>query len=175
MSVTFDIPVIETDRLRLRLPRYSDLKAHNAFRTSERAKGVGGPHHHTASFEHLAGIIGHWQLRGFGRWMVADKPTDDPLGIVGVYHPDDWPEAEIAWSVYAHAEGKGIAYEAAKLSRDFAYKVLGWTRVVSLIMPDNERSIRLAERLGCRKEAPFRHPTLGQLDIWAHPGPEALQ
>ena len=175
MTVDFRIPCLETARLRLRLPKASDLDAHIAFRASERSKGVGGPYDAPSSFHHLEGIIGQWQLRGYGRWMVADKDTDTPLGVVGIYHPMDWPEAEIGWSLYEAGEGRGIATEAALATRDYAYRTLGWDRIVSLIMPDNDRSIRLAERLGCTNEKPFVHPVFGTLDIWVHPAPEALQ
>jgi ribosomal-protein-alanine N-acetyltransferase len=136
---------------------------------------VGGPFDAASSFHHLAGVVGQWQLRGYGRWMVADRDTDEPLGLVGVYHPDDWPEAEIGWTVYEAAEGKGIAREAAIATRDFVYGTLGWTRIISLIMTDNDRSIRLAERLGCRKDGTFTHAEYGTMDIWVHPAPEAVQ
>jgi RimJ/RimL family protein N-acetyltransferase len=175
MIVDFRIPEIETERLRLRLPRASDLPAHVAFRASERSRGVGGPFDAASSFHHLAGVVGQWQLRGYGRWMAADRDTDEPLGLVGVYHPDDWPEAEIGWTVYEAAEGKGIAREAAIATRDFVYGTLGWTRIISLIMTDNDRSIRLAERLGCRKDGTFTHAEYGTMDIWVHPSPEAVQ
>ncbi|MBD3679662.1 MAG: GNAT family N-acetyltransferase [Rhodobacteraceae bacterium] len=175
MTVAFRVPEIETERLRLRLPKASDLPAHVAFRTSERSRTVGGPFDAASSFHHLAGVIGQWQLRGYGRWMVADKQTDAPLGIIGIFHPDDWPEPEIGWSVYEGAEGRGIAFEAAVASRDFAYGALGWDRIVSLIAPDNTRSIQLAERMGAAREDVFEHPVHGALDIWVHPAPEALQ
>lgn len=175
MSVDFRIPEIETERLRLRLPKSSDLAAHIAFRASDRSKGVGGPFDAASGFHHLAGIVGQWQLRGYGRWMVADRNTDEPLGIVGIYHPEDWPEPEIGWTLYEGAEGRGIAQEAAIATRSFAYGTLGWKRIVSLIMDDNARSIRLAERLGCRKEGTFVHDVLGALDIWTHPEPEAIR
>lgn len=175
MSVDFRIPELETDRLRLRLPRMGDMDAHVAFRASERSKGVGGPYDAASSFHHLAGIIGQWQLRGYGRWMVADKATDAPLGIVGIYHPEDWPEPEIGWSLYEAGEGRGLAAEAAIATRDYAYGTLGWSRIISLIMADNTRSIALAERLGCRKDGVFDHGAFGALDVWVHPGPETLQ
>lgn len=175
MTVAFSIPEFETDRLRLRLPKASDFEAHASFRASPRSAGVGGPFDAASSFHHLEAIIGQWQLRGYGRWMVADCTTDAPLGIVGIYHPLDWPEPEIGWSLYEAAEGKGIAREAAELARDYAYGTLGWDRIVSLIMPGNTRSIRLAERMGCTNERPFDHPEFGRLDIWVHAAPEALQ
>jgi len=173
MTVAFHIPCIETDRLRLRLPKASDADAHIAFRASERSKGVGGPYDAYSSFHHLEGIIGQWQLRGYGRWMVADKVTDEPYGVVGIYHPLDWPEAEIGWSLYEAGEGKGFAFEAATATRDYAYKTLNWTRIVSLIMPDNHRSISLANRMNCHKTETFTHHEYGDLDIWVHAQPEA--
>lgn len=171
MTVAFSIPEIETERLRLRLPKASDVDAHIAFRASERSKGVGGPFDDASSFHHLEAIVGQWQMRGYGRWMVADRNTDEPLGVVGIYHPLEWPEPEIGWSIYGHAEGRGIAREAAEAARGYAYGTLGWDRIVSLIMEDNARSIRLAERMGCRKDGVFDHSTYGQLDVWVHMSP----
>lgn len=174
MTVDFRIPEIETERLRLRLPRMDDLEAHAAFRASERSKGVGGPYNYVSSYEHLAGIVGQWQLRGYGRWMVADKVTDEPYGVVGVYHPEDWPEPEIGWSLYANAEGKGIAHEAALATRTYVHETLGWNRIISMIMEDNHRSIRLAERMGCKQDGTFDHSTFGRMNIWVHPPRETL-
>lgn len=164
----FAIPEIETQRLRLRLPAARDIDAYLAFRASNRTRTVGGPFGPEAAFESLASIIGQWQLRGYGRWLVADKDTDEALGIVGIYHPMDWPEAEIGWSVFDHAEGRGVAFEAALAARRFAYETLGRDRIVSLITDDNTRSVALARRIGATPEALFAHPTFGDLRIWCH-------
>ncbi len=174
MSVSFNIPEIETARLRLRLPMASDLDAYTAFRMSDRSKGVGGPFDAASAFQSLAAIVGQWQLRGYGRWMVADRETDAPLGIVGIFHPTDWPEPEIGWSVFADAEGKGIAMEAALAARDYAYNTLRWRRIVSLVLEDNHRSIALAKRMGCVAEDIFAHPTFGNLRVWRHLSPAEI-
>lgn len=167
------IPTLHTERLTLRAPRASDLDAHAAFRASERARMVGGPNTRAWAFDHLCGIIGHWQMRGYGRWIVADKTTDEPLGVVGLFFPEDWPEPEIGWSVYANGEGRGIAHEAATASRTYAYDVLGWSRVISLIRADNTRSQALAQRMSCIHEGDFSHPVHGAMGIWRHKGPVA--
>ena len=172
MTATVTIPTVETDRLRLRAPRLDDFEPYAAFCGSERARGVGGPYSRSQSFQRLEGLVGHWHLRGFGRWVVADRATDAALGVVGPMFPPDWPEPEIAWSVFAPAEGRGIAREAAEAARRFVYEVLGWTTVVSLVAPGNARSTALAHRLGCRDDGTYRHETLGALTIWRHPGPE---
>lgn len=168
------IPTLTTERLTMRAPRWDDFEAYAAFRGSDRAKLLGGPFTRAQAFTQLAEIIGHWTLRGYGRWMVADQKTDEPLGIVGLYYPEDWPEPEIAWSVFENAEGRGVAYEAALAARDYAYGTLGWTTVISLIDPANTRSVALGQRMGCVQDAPYDHETLGIMHVWRHPSPEDL-
>jgi ribosomal-protein-alanine N-acetyltransferase len=170
MMTSILIPTLETERFNLRAPKASDLDAHAEFRASERARMVGGPNKRAWTFDHLCGVIGHWQMRGYGRWIVADKGSDAPLGLVGLYYPEDWPEPEIGWSVYGPAEGKGIAHEAATAARAYAFDVLGWTTVISLIRTDNARSLALAARMGCQHAGDFVHGTYGAMQIWRHIG-----
>ncbi len=172
-GTTVHIPTLETERLRLRAPMPGDFEAYAAFRASERARVLGGPNSRTEAFQMFCGLVGHWHLRGFGRWLVADLATDEPLGIVGLYYPEDWPEPEIGWSVFGSAEGRGVAYEAATATRAYAYDTLGWSTVASMIVPGNTRSEALAERMGARIESQIPHPLHGALNIWRHLGPEA--
>ena len=175
MTTTLKIPTIETERLRLRSVKPADFPAYCAFRTDpERTKYLGGVDDEARSFDRLSEIVGHWLMRGFGRFMIADKTTDEPLGVVGPYYPADWPEPEIAWSVFAKAEGRGIAFEAATASRAFAYDTLGWTTAISMIYGDNQRSISLAKRMGCTPAPDFHHPQHGVMQVWRHPAPEVL-
>ena len=167
-----NIPTLETKRLRLRAPLASDFEAYAEFRLSDRAAGVGGPFTRAQAFVQFGELFGHWVLRGFGRWIVADQASDTPLGVVGLWHPEDWPEPEVAWSVFEKGEGKGIAFEASLAARDFAYSSLGWTTAISMILEGNPRSFALAERLGAVFESHCQHPDLGAMQIWRHPGPE---
>ncbi len=173
MTATFSIPTLTTGRLTLRAPRMADFETYAAFRGSERARFVGGPDPRPVAFTQFSALVGHWAMRGYGRWMVADRTTDEPLGIVGPFFPEGWPEPEIGWTLFGGAEGRGIAQEAALAARDYAYGTLGWTTVVSLVAPDNTRSAALAERMGCRPDGEYPHPLFGPLVIWRHPGPAA--
>lgn len=169
------IPTLTTDRLTLRAPKLTDFPAFAAFRADPvRSQGVGGPAGIGSAFEKFGEIIGHWHFMGFGRFLVADRETDAPLGVVGPYFPPDWPEPEIAWSVFAEAEGKGIALEAATASRDFAYQTLGWTTAISMVVPDNTRSIALAQRMGCTRDADYQHEEIGPMQVWRHPSRKDL-
>ncbi|MEM8871250.1 MAG: GNAT family N-acetyltransferase [Pseudomonadota bacterium] len=169
----FTIPPLTTDRLILRAPRQSDFEAYAAFRASPRARFVGGPYDRAQSYQQLAALIGQWALRGYGRWMVADRTSDTPLGVVGIYHPEDWPEPEVAWSVFGTGEGRGIAHEAARAARTYAYDILGMSALISMVDPANTRSVNLAKRLGATYERDFQHPSYGTMYIWRHPSPGA--
>lgn len=174
--VEFRIPELTTPRLNMRLAKLDDLAALIDFRASVRSIGVGGPFKPETGYSYLETLIGQWHLRGYGRWIVTEKGSDAALGLVGIYHPDDWPEAEIGWTMFEGGEGKGYAQEAAEATRDFAYAQLGWTRIISSILPDNLRSIRLAERMGATHNGEsFTHPEVGTLDIWIHATPGAVQ
>lgn len=172
--MTGAIPVLETARLRLRAPRMDDFEAYAAFGASPRAAILGGPFSRAQSFQRLAGIGGHWILRGYGRWLVADRETDAPLGVVGPFYPEGWPEPEIAWTVFDAAEGRGIAHEAALAARTYAYRSLGWQTAISCVAPDNRRSQALAERLGCRRDGLWHHPDGFDLVIWRHPAADEM-
>ncbi len=173
-GTTLHIPTVETDRLRLRAAKWSDYPAYAAFRgDAGQTRFLGGPFSEIQAFDQLGEILGHWHLRGYGRWMVADKTTDEPLGIVGPYFPKGWPEPEIAWSLFASAQGRGFATEATVAARNWAYETLGWSTAISLITDGNTRSVALAERLGCTREDDFNHAEIGRMQVWRHPGPEA--
>jgi RimJ/RimL family protein N-acetyltransferase len=165
-------PVIRTERLTLRMPQAGDWQAFRAFRLSGRAAPVFAAETEGLSWTLFAAFFGHWQLRGFGRFIIEDRATAETIGHVGPYFPQGWPEPELTWSLWTDsAEGQGIAYEAALAARDYVYRNLGWKTAVSFIDSANTRSIALATRLGAWFERsdpgvvkPFnfyRHPTPG--------------
>ncbi|WP_134682078.1 GNAT family N-acetyltransferase [Paracoccus ravus] len=167
-TLSVDVPVIETDRLILRAPRFSDLDAITAFGLSERSRHVGGPMPEWKSWTSLSSMIGHWVIRGYGWWMIEDKATGHVAGRTGIGHHIDWPEPELGWHLYEGFEGRGIAFEAALAARAHAHGVMGLGPVISLVAPQNTRSRHLAERLGATPEGEteirgatciiYRHP-----------------
>jgi RimJ/RimL family protein N-acetyltransferase len=143
------IPVLTTERLTLRAPRAGDFEAMAAFLASERARYVGGPRNRFESWRALAATLGHWDLRGYGMWGVEVTATGTYVGQVGLYNPEGWIAREIGWWIAdPAAEGKGYAFEAAVAARRYAFMIVGWQEAFSVIHPDNDRSIRLALRLG---------------------------
>lgn len=167
------IPTLETRRLVLRGPEPEDYPDFKATFTSYRARFMGGPLNAYEAWMLYAAEIGHWQIRGYGMWMIHDKATDETYGMAGGWKPAKWPEAEIAWVIWPDKNGKGYALEATHAVRDYLYAHCGWETAVSYIDPKNLDSIRLAERLGARKDhdaetidgndAVYRHPAPGAL------------
>ncbi|MEM7546347.1 MAG: GNAT family N-acetyltransferase [Pseudomonadota bacterium] len=171
-------PMLETARLVLRKPDERDLPFWMPFVMSDRAAFVRSQEPTEANgWRALAGIIGHWTLRGYGTLAFALKSKPDvTLGMTGPWNPHGWPEAELGWTLWsADNEGKGYVREAAEAARAWAYRDLGWQTAVSYIDPRNTRSIRLAERLGAVPDWDAATPHGEQCVVFRHPSKEALQ
>lgn len=170
------VPVLQTDRLILRGPQAGDWPHFDAMLQSDRGQHlrVGG-YDRSMTWRNFNHLIGHWVTRGFGMFVWQAKGDETPLGMAGPWFPETWPEREIGWSVWnPSAEGKGLAFEAATAARRFAYDILGWLTAVSYIAPDNDRSARLALRLGAVLDPDA--PSMGTppVRVFRHPRPEAL-
>lgn len=175
MSLT-NAPRLETDRLILRGPEMGDAEAVIAFLGDEvRSAGFGYlPKRHEA-WRWFVLSIGHWHVRGYGFLTIEEKASGAPAGICGIWYPEGCAEPELGWVVFEGFEGKGIAYEAAIAARKWAYGDLGFTTLSSNIVPDNARSIALAERLGATFEGTFEHLELGLDHVYRHPSPAELE
>lgn len=172
--IAAQVPTLTTERLTLRAPVPADFDAFADFYASERSVGMGGPIDRPTAWRAFAAELGHWVLRGYGFWAVDVTGTGETVGQVGFWHPEGWTEVEIGWAMFADAEGKGYAFEAAQGLRSYAYDVLGWGPLTSVIVPGNTRSEALAKRLGATPEREWMSPSGRTGVIWRHPAKEAL-
>ncbi|MEL6298210.1 MAG: GNAT family N-acetyltransferase [Pseudomonadota bacterium] len=172
MSVTVDIPTIETDRLRLRAWRPADFDALAVFAMDEeRARYRGGARaDRAAAWAMMAAQSGDWALLGFGGVAIAARDDDTAIGMTGLWQPPSQPEPELFWSLFAGSEGQGFATEAATAMRIWAHGA-GHDRLISLIHPDNTGSRGVAKRLGATHDG---NAQLGgePREIWRHPAPD---
>jgi RimJ/RimL family protein N-acetyltransferase len=150
------IPTLTTDRLILRPLAASDATAFAALNADpDVARYIsldGQPLSAADSWRTLAMLIGHWQLRGFGMWAVAEHRQPDVLiGRLGGHQPEDWPDFEIGWALAGGYWGRGYATEGAAAAMRYAFETLLRPHVISLIDPVNARSRAVAERLGERR------------------------
>ena len=148
-----EIPVLETPGLRLRRPESRDFEAYAALCADPevmRYIGEAAPLSRRRAWHAFTGMLGHWALRGYGQFAVESKASAAFLGRVGLYEPDPWPGTEIAWALAREHWGRGFASEAAAAVRNWAFGSLGLARLVSVIIPENRASIRVAEKIGER-------------------------
>ena len=167
------VPQIATARLVLRAPRLADYPAYEAVFTSDRARFMGGPFTVDAAFADFCQGCAGWLLRGAGMWTICLRGSDVALGWVYLWQEWEDPEPEIGWVLTKAAEGRGYAAEAAQAVLPHAVALYGAGGFVSYIDADNDRSARLAERLGARRD-PAAEAARGEagLLIFRHSGPK---
>jgi RimJ/RimL family protein N-acetyltransferase len=143
------IPVIETERLRLRGWEERDFSAYAAFRADPDSQAyVGSVMTRSEAWTRFCFDLGVWVLRGYGIFAIAEKTSDQALGYTGIWYPLNFDEPELSWSLFPGRRGQGYATEAAMASRRWAYETLDVPPLMSLIDPDNLASKSVAERLG---------------------------
>ncbi|MFT3688026.1 GNAT family N-acetyltransferase [Paenirhodobacter sp.] len=173
--IRLDIPVIETERMVMRAPCADDLPALYEFYESDRSRHVGGPCSHEQAWRSLAMEIGHWALRGYGRWTLIEKASEEIVGMVGIFNPEGWPEPEVGWDLFNGYEGRGYATEAGRAARAYAYDTLGMKTIISLTRLANTQSAAVAQRLGATLEGTFQHERHGMMNVWRHPSAAQLK
>jgi RimJ/RimL family protein N-acetyltransferase len=146
---------LETERLLLRPFREGDLDDYARICADPevmRHLGDGRPLSRPDAWRQLAFFLGHWQLRGYGLWAAELKEGGAFVGRIGLHNPEGWPGLEVGWLLERACWGRGLATEGGRAALDFAFTRLGAEYVVSVIRPENARSVRVAERLGERFE-----------------------
>lgn len=102
----------------------------------------------------LDSILLSYEKRGRGLYAVVHKDDQKLIGYCGFFlqQIDGQQEIEVGYRLACAYWGKGLATEAAIATRDYAFNQLGLTRLISIIEPENIRSIRVAEKIGMRHE-----------------------
>lgn len=145
---------LETERLILRMFTEEDFESYARICADEEVmRFLGGKtFDRTEAWRHMAFLIGHWHLRGYGHWAVEEKASGRMIGRLGFLNPAGWPGFEIGWTLSRDCWGRGYATEGARRALRYAFTEMGKDHVISLIDPENKASIRVAERLGERLE-----------------------
>jgi RimJ/RimL family protein N-acetyltransferase len=152
--------VLETDRLRLRRlalvdadfilrllnePSFIEYIGDKGVRTSDDARSY-----------LLNGPIASYEKFGFGLYLVELMESGAPVGMCGLLKRDVLEDVDIGYALIPEFWSKGYALESVSAVMSYASKVLGLKRVVAVVNPDNQSSIRLLEKLGFRFERMVR-------------------
>ena len=144
-----EIPTLYTERLILRAPSLADFETYVRFYADAEASSFyGGPMTAAQAWRKLAYDLGHWALRGFGIWALAERQGGQTIGGCGIVWPEGWPRHELTWWIVTPARRKGYAEEGSRAVINWAKQALGWTQVETHINDRNEAARRLAAKLG---------------------------
>jgi RimJ/RimL family protein N-acetyltransferase len=152
-----DAPTLHTPRLILRPHRVADYAAcRTLWANLDVVRHIGGAalDSQTVWFRILR-YAGMWALLGYGMWVIEDRDDGAFLGEAGLLSAErGLPELEgvpeVGWVLGSSAWGRGVATEAMQA-------ILGWAdahveapSLRCMIDPDNDASIRVADKLGFR-------------------------
>jgi RimJ/RimL family protein N-acetyltransferase len=119
--------------------------------------GDKGVRSHADAVQYIkTGPVANYERFGFGQYLVELKESRVPIGMCGLTKKDYLPDADIGFSFLPEFWSKGYAFEAAAAVKTYANEVLGLSRLVAVTNPDNERSIKLLEKLALRFERMIR-------------------
>jgi len=152
------IPILETERLRLRGHRLDDFEdCVKLWADPGVTRYIGGkPSSREMTWARLLRYAGHWSLLGFGYWVVEEKASGDFAGEVGfadfkrdMEPPIDVPE--LGWVLVPRMHGKGYGTEAVRAAVAWGDRHFGSARSMCMIAPENTPSIRVAQKVGFRE------------------------
>jgi len=172
---------LETDRLVLRPPELGDVDDVLEFVGDEEVmRWIGGEAgDRDAAVESVERWIGRWNRNGVGQFAVLlDGHAIGRVGLL-VWDVRTWEtssydqagehgQTELGWALTRRHWGHGYATEAARAVRDWAYAERGLDHLISLIAPDNVRSMRVAEKLGASMDGQVE-TAHGPANMWVHP------
>ena len=153
-----DVPVLETERLRLRGHRLEDFPScATLWADPEVTRFISPtPLGEEEAWARFLRYAGHWALMGYGYWAVEEKSTGRYLANVGFADarraivPPLGDVPEIGWVFASDAAGRGYATEAVRGALDWGDRHFENGRTVCIIAPEHGRSIRVAEKAGYR-------------------------
>jgi RimJ/RimL family protein N-acetyltransferase len=154
-----NVPVLETERLILRGHGLDDFEDSFALWSDPHVtRFIGGrPSTREEAWGRLLRYAGHWSLLGFGYWAVEERSTGRFIGEMGFAEgkreiaPSLEGIPEAGWALSPAVHGKGYATEAVQALIAWGERHFGPVRTACIIAPENDASIRVAEKCGYRE------------------------
>ena len=102
------------------------------------------------------GPLASYARHGFGLYVVTRQTDPAPIGLCGLVKRDVLPDVDVGYAFLPEHRGRGYAHEAAAAVLRFARDEVGLARIAAITNSENERSIRVLEKLGLSFERMIR-------------------
>lgn len=102
------------------------------------------------------GPVAMYHEHGCGLYAVDRKVSGATVGLCGVLCRETLDDPDIGFAFLPGHRGRGYAYESALAVLGYARSVLGMRRIVAVVSPHNDASVKLLKRLGLRFERTVR-------------------
>ncbi|GAK08389.1 GNAT family N-acetyltransferase [Geomicrobium sp. JCM 19038] len=145
----------ETERLRLREMNHEDvMQLLTIFSDPVAMKYYPSTKSKSETKEWIEWTLENYRKFNLGLWVVEDLETGIFLGQCGIVPQkvNKKIEMEVGYLFKRETWGNGYATEAASACCEYANEQLGITRLISIIDPANEPSVRVAKRIGMTYE-----------------------
>jgi RimJ/RimL family protein N-acetyltransferase len=96
----------------------------------------------------VKGPMASYEQNGYGLYMVELKVDGAPAGICGLVKRPFLSDADVGFAFLPQYWSQGYAHESAAAVMQYARARAGLARVVAIVSPDNQSSIRLLRKLG---------------------------
>ena len=157
-------PNIETKRLVLRSFTIQDAEELFKIRSDDRVtKYLDRDNHKTVeeSQKMIEGILQSFKNKGGINWIILERASSEIAGYIGYWNLiKENVRAEIGYVLKPEYWGKGYISEALSKVLEFGFNEFKLHSIMGNVNPQNERSIKLLERFGFKKEAHFREDYL---------------
>jgi RimJ/RimL family protein N-acetyltransferase len=104
----------------------------------------------------LTGPMEMYRKHGFGLYRVDLKDTATPIGTCGLLKRDTLENADIGYAFLPKYWSKGYALEAATAVMAYGKDTLELDRIVAIVSPHNEGSIKVLQKIGLKFEKMMR-------------------
>jgi [ribosomal protein S5]-alanine N-acetyltransferase len=104
----------------------------------------------------LNGPVTSYAKNGFGLYLVVLKETNESIGMCGLIKRDGLEDVDIGYAFLPRFWSKGYAVESALATKEYAKDRIGLRRIVAIVDPANQGSIRVLEKIGLQFEKMVR-------------------
>ena len=143
--------IFETEHLLFRPLMLSDLDdLVTLYADPEVMRFLGGPRNPDEVEQVLQGYIREYQMYGHSFFAIIRKDDQQFIGHCGLLDQEveDRPEIELGFVLARAYWQHGLAVEGIAALKDYGFQQQGFTRIISLIPPENTASIHIAEKIG---------------------------